>query len=122
MARAAGSVRLTGIQEVNRAFRRLETGADGELKDKLLDLAGPVAEDARGRISRYRGARTTTIKPRARIKGAYVTQGARKKTGRRGDFGSLQMRHLLGALFDHQSQIEEGVDDLLNYLSRKEGF
>jgi hypothetical protein len=119
---APATVRVRGLAQVNRAFKKLEGEVAGELKDKLKDLAEPVAADARASISRYVGAQTNTIKPRALTKSVFVTQGARKRSGMRPDFGALQMRILLGSLYDNEDEIYEGVDDLLNYLARKEGF
>ena len=120
--RTGATVRVRGLAQVNRAFKKLETEVSGELKDKLKALAEPVAADARGAIGRYSGAQTATIKPRALIRSVFVTQGARKRSAKRPDFGALQMRILLGSLYSHEDEIYEGVDDLLNYLARKEGF
>ena len=122
MAQSSATVRVHGLREVNRAFKRLETGVEKEVKEELKKLAEPVAADARGRISRYRGASTATIKPYATMKGAVVRQQIKKRTGKHSQFGSLQMGHLIGALEDNESSVVEGVEDLLDFLKRKEGF
>ena len=119
---AASTVRVRGLKEVNRAFRRLETGIDKELKEGLKEAAEPTAAQARGAISRYRGASTSTIKPYASQKGAVVRQSKRRTTGKHAGFGALQMGHLLAALDDHQDQITEDVEKLLDHLTREEGF
>ena len=121
MAQAA-TVRLHGLREVNRAFNRIDKEVVGEIKAELKKVAEPVAADARGRIGRYRGASTSTIKPYATMKGVVVRQQARKRTGRHAQVGSLQMGHLIGALEDHEDEIREDVEDLLDWLARKEGF
>lgn len=119
---AAATVRIRGLKEVNRAFRRLETGIDKELKDGLKKASEPTAEQARSAISRYPGASTSTIKPYASQKGAVVRQSQRKRTGKHPGFGALQMQHLLAALDDNQDQIMGDVEKLLDHLTREEGF
>lgn len=122
MARTAATVRLNGLQQVNRAFKRIETSLVDEVKDELRKLAEPVAADARGRIGRYAGASTSTIKPYPTMKGVVVRQAQRKKTGNHPNFGALQMGHLIGALEDHETEIVNEVEDLMDWLGRKEGF
>lgn len=119
---AAGTVRLHGLQEVNRAFNRIDRAVVSEVKDELKKVAEPIAAESRSRISRYRGASTGTIKSAATMKGVVVRQSIRKRSGLRPDFGALQMRHMLGALFDHEDDVVNGVEDLLDWLGRKEGF
>jgi len=122
MARTAATVRVSGLREVNRAFKRIDASVVAEVKDELKKLAEPVAADSRERIGHYAGASTSTIKPYPTMKGVVVRQAQKKKTGKRGDFGALQMGHLMSSLDDHEDQIVEGVEDLLDWLGRKEGF
>jgi len=122
MARTAATVRLHGLQQVNRAFKRIDDSVVGEVKEELRKLAEPVAADARGRIDRYAGASTGTIKPYPTMKGVVVRQAQRKKTGTHPNFGGLQMGHLIGAMYDHEDEIVNEVEDLLDWLGRKEGF
>lgn len=115
---ATATVRVHGLREVQRALAKMNREAAKTLRDSLKEAAEPVAETARSRIGRYRGARTTTIRPRATMSSVFVTQGAKKVTGRRGDFGSLQMRHLVGAMSEHEDDVFEGVEDAFHKLSR----
>lgn len=118
----AGTVRVTGLRETIRSLDAVNRKAAKVVKDELKTAVEPVAETARQRISRYQGARTSTIGPRVSAKGAFVTQRARKVSGLRGDFGSLQMRHLIGALAEHEADIVDDVDDALGRLIRISGF
>jgi hypothetical protein len=122
MARTAATVRVTGLTQVNRAFKRIESSVVGEVKDELRKLAEPVAADWRGMMGRYAGASTSTIKPYPTMKGVVVRQAQRKKTGQRPDFGAAQMGLAMHALEERHDQIEDEVEDLLDWLGRKEGF
>jgi hypothetical protein len=115
------SIRVEGLREVNRAFSRISDQVGDGIKRELLKLAEPVAAEGRSRIGHYAGASTSTITPIATLKGAIVRQRARSKHVR-GDFGALQMTHLLGAVEDQRAEIENGVEDFIDFLGRKEGF
>jgi hypothetical protein len=122
MARTAATVRLHGLQQVNRAFKRIDDSVVREVKDELRKVAEPVAADARQRIGRFQGASTSTIKPYPTMKGVVVRQAQRKKTGTHPNFGALQMVDLIGALYAHEEEIVDEVEELLDWLKRREGF
>lgn len=119
---AAATVRIQGLREVNRAFKRIDAQLAKEVKDELKKSAEPVAADAREHIGHYVGASTSTIQPIALMGGVFVRQRQRKRGGNRPDFGALQMRILLGAAFDHEDEIYRNVEHMLDWLARKEGF
>ena len=121
MAQAA-TVRVRGLSETIRAFNRLDYKLGGEARSALKKVAEPVAEDARGRISRYGGASTSTIAPVTSTRSVFVRQRQGKRGGGHAQFGALQMRHLLGALYDNEGKIREGLEDALDDLTREEGF
>lgn len=122
MAVVGGTVRVRGLRETLRAFRRLEAEIGPEMRTELRAIAEPVALTARSLISPYQGASVRTIGPRVTQTGAAVTQRAKKVTGRRGDFGALQMRRLEEALEEHADEIEPKLEDMLDRITRKEGF
>lgn len=93
-----------------------------EVRDELKDVAKPVAESAKQKISRYRGARTASIRPRVTGRSAFVTQGARKVTGLRGDFGALQMGLMIDALDEHKDEVVHGLEKMLDRLAGHNGF
>jgi hypothetical protein len=120
---ASSTVRIKGLRETIRAFNKLEASVALEIRNELKDLAEPVAETARQKISRYAGASVGTIGPRASVRGAFVTQRAKKVTGQRADFGALQMtRGMIPALEEHEDEIVSGVEKTLDRLTATAGF
>lgn len=117
-------VRITGLRETRRAFRKMSGRLDTELRAALREAAWPVARDARGRLAaKYAGASSKTIGPRVTLAGSAVTQRARKVTGKRGDFGALQMTHvMIPALHAHETEIEEAAAGVVDTLAAIGGF
>jgi hypothetical protein len=119
----AATVRISGLREVDRAFRQMEKDASKELRLALVEVAKPIAEDAQRRLSRYRGASVQTIRPRAVAKGAFVTQSAKKVSGLRADFGVLQMVKVMEpALAENYEQIMKGAEGVVDMLALRNGF
>lgn len=119
----AETLRVKGYRETARALDRVNKGAKVALYTGLKDAAQGIAEDAKGRLSGYPGIKTTTIRPRAAMRGVYITQGARKKTGLRPDFGALQMRvGLLPAAYSGQDEMVTKVEEAFFLLTKAEGF
>lgn len=119
---AAATIRVKGLRETQRAFRKVDKGLAKEMRDAGKAAAEPVAAEARSRISRFSGASVDTIRPRAAVGGAYVTQNARKVTGLRGDFGRLQMGYLIDALESKRDEAERIYEGGLDRLTRSAGF
>lgn len=119
---AGTTVRVSGLNETIRAFNRIDRSLANEVRSELKKVAEPVAADARGRIGRYSGANTAGIKPVTSTRSVFVRQSQGKTTGKRPDFGALQMRHLLGALYENQDEIFRGVENMLDRLTSREGF
>lgn len=120
---AAGTVRVTGLREVQRAFREVDRKLALQLGNDLKKAAEPVAASARGKVTRYRGASINTIRTRRRGATILVEQSARKVTGHRGDFGALQMRNVLEpALDENTSRVFTDVERVLNQYASSAGF
>jgi hypothetical protein len=121
--RGAFTVKVRGYREVTRALNKVDRGTRKSLLEGLKKAAEPTAQDARSKLSGYAGLSTSTIQPRAVGTGVYITQKKGKTTGTRPDFGALQMRSgLLPAVYDHQDEFADKVDDALGALIRREGF
>lgn len=117
------SYRVEGYREAMRALNRMEDGTPKAVKKGLTEVAEPIAETARSLIGRFAGASTQTISPRVTTRGVFVTQRARKVTGRRGDFGGLQMQEgFIPALEQHEGDVAEEIEDAFNRLARMTGF
>lgn len=116
------AVRVKGIREVDKAFRQMDSDAAKVLRVAMVDAARPVAATAQEMISAYVGASVSTIRPRAGARGAFVTQGAKKVTGLRGDFGVLQMRRLGEALDQNEDQVVRKAEAVIDLLAAHNGF
>ena len=120
---AADTIRVRGYRETSSALYRVNRGARVALAAGLKAAAEPIAADARSRLSGYGGMKTNTIRPRATTQGVYVTQAAKKVTGRRPDFGSLQMvKGLIPAAYGRQDDIVTKVEEAFLVLTKTEGF
>lgn len=123
MPAAPIGLQVRGLRETQRAFRKLQLEVGKELRDELRALAEPVAATARNLLSVYPGASVSTIGPKVTLAGANVTQRALKVTGKRGDFGSLQMRRvMIPALETHEPEIEAGAARAFDALVLEAGF
>lgn len=115
-------VRIRGLREMQRAFRKLALEIGPELRGKLAQVVEPIAQSARAR-QRWVGASAGTIGPRVTVAGAAVTQRARKVTGQRPDYGALQMREsMIPALEEHGEDIEAAAGAAIDDLTREAGF
>lgn len=120
---AEQTIRVRGYRETARALQRVNKGAKVALYAGLKEAANPIAEDARARLMGYTAMKTSSIRPRVTMRGVYITQGARKTTGTRPDFGSLQMKvGLLPALYSRQDDIVDRVEAAFLVLTKTEGF
>ena len=120
---ATGTVRIIGLRETMRALQKVNREVGKTVRDELKKAAEPVARDARSKLSRYQGASLNTISPRASTRGVYVTQRKRKVTGKRGDFGALQMTQgLMPALEENEDNIIREVEQAFDRLTRRAGF
>jgi hypothetical protein len=118
----AGTVKINGLNELLRSLNKIERGAHKRVMGGLLLSAEPVRRSWIGKLSRYEGVSTSTITPKMTTKGVFITQRARKRTGRRGDFGALQMRHGLAALFEEADNTTKAVEKALDELTEEAGF
>lgn len=120
---AAETIRVKGYKETARALGKVNKGAKLALFKGLRAAAEPIAADARQRLAGYRGMSTSTIRPSAQVRGVYVIQRAKKKTGQHPDFGALQMREgLIPALQAGEGSIEASVEAAFTALFVYGGF
>lgn len=115
-------IEARGLKETAAALRKLDKGLPKEMAKALKEAVQPVADASKAKISRYRGAKLNTIRPRATPTVAYVRQGAGKKTGTRPDFGALQWRRMSEALDENQEQVVSDVRDAIERFSHSTGL
>jgi len=116
------TVRVYGVQEVNRAFRQVDRSLASEFGKDLKLAAEPVVRAAKAK-ERWQGASIGTIRAKRAGARVYVEQSAKKVTGKRGDFGALQMRQaLIPALDENAAEVFAEVDHVLNKYADHAGF
>lgn len=119
----AGAVRIEGLRETSSALRQIDRKLPKLLVgDELKQIARPVVDTAKGLIGRYAGAKVSSIRPRATGTAVYVRQGARKVTGKRGDYGLLQQRKLEESLDKNQRAVMREAEAALDRITRSAGF
>jgi hypothetical protein len=120
---AAATVRIHGVRETVAAFRAIDAKLARQFGNDLRQAAEPVAATARTKVTRYAGASINTIRPKRSGVRVFVEQGARKVTGKRGDFGALQMRNVLEPALDERADdVYREVDRVFREYSTAEGF
>lgn len=113
---------VDGWREVDRALRKVETDKDPAFREEFAKAGEHVADAFKRKIVRYAGARTDTVKSKALAKGVFVVQNANKVTGKRGDYGELQMRHLIAAREENMDATVEALEDALDRVIVRAGF
>lgn len=120
---AAGTVRVRGLRELQRDFKRMSKDLSKEVRDGLRKAAEPVREEATQLFERYDAASASGYRVRVRARGVSVEQSRRRTTGQHPEFGALQMRRaLLPALERKQDDVVKGVDEVLGQLAGENGF
>lgn len=117
---AASTIRVTGLRETQRALRKVSRDAPKIVTNELKTAAEPVRKDATTRISRYRGTTQKLANRVGRGASVFVRGTARKRSGRRGDFGRLQQRHLEAALDQNQDKVRLELERALDRLTSSE--
>ena len=116
------AVKVRGLGEMQRDFRKLSKDLDRELSEELVQIAEPVARSIRRRaeMEGY-GERTVSGIAAGRRRGAAVVRQRRKKvTGRRPDFGGIQLREVFEpAVAAHAAQSERRVEEFLERITRE---
>lgn len=114
---AKGTVHTRGIAELQRDLGKVSREAAKSVRDGMKKAAVPVMLSARSKEGKWRGSKPGTIGIRATGRSVFVTQRARKVTGRRADFGALQMREaFVPALEENENLVERLVERELDHL------
>lgn len=120
---AAGSVKVKGLRELRRDFRRIDKSLDKEVREGLKQAAEPVRQAAADLFSGVDARSAAGYKVRVRQRGVAVEQSRKRTTGLHPEFGTLQMRRaLLPALASREGEVVEAVEDILDRLADRNGF
>lgn len=123
MAATQETLRVENLRQFLRAVNKIERGEKKAIRDRLAKVAEPIAGSARQKLAGFAGANIGAIGPRVVTSGVFVTDRAKKVTGKRGDFGVLIMRvGLVPALEEHTDEVMSELEDALDDLGRSAGF
>lgn len=119
-----GQLKVRGLRELHRALKNYDNGLKRDLEAELRAAGEIVASGARSRFVGIDSRSAAGFK--SRVKGfgrVVVEQSRRRTTGRRGDFGSLQMRRaLLPSVAENESKVMNSIEGMLDRLGRENGF
>ena len=120
---AKSTIRVRGLREFSRAASKAEKRTKDVVRGALREAAEPVQEEAKRNFERYDAGSASGFKVRVwgRGYGVFVEQSKRKTTGRRADYGALQMSKGLLPALDSKSReverkLEQAVDKLVDIL------
>lgn len=120
----ADVVRVHGLRETQRAFKRMQPEVAKGIDVKLRDAGGIVARDATRRFAAINQRSAAGF--RSRVKGfgrLVVDQRRRKTTGLHPEYGALQMRKaLLPARKANTPLIEKKLEELIDDIAHLNGF
>lgn len=114
---------MKGLKELNRAINRADKESRKLMKERFKQVGEIVASDGRSRFSRIDSGSAAGFKAKALTKGVKVEQSRRKVTGKRGDYGALQMRTaLVPALqakqVDVVEELNRALEDVADIIRR----
>lgn len=119
----ASAVRVKGLDELQRAFRQVNKGLAKELRKELREAGNIVRDDAGPRFAKYDAVSAAGYRTKVRQRGVSVEQTLGRTTGRRPDFGALQMRKALEPALDaKQGEVIDQLDGMVDRLASREGF
>src|SRR5262252_9640675 len=102
---------VKGWKELIRASRQAEPNTRRELRAAFREAGDLVRSDAAARFTPIDARSAAGYKVRIRQRGVAVEQSLRKTTGKRPDYGALQMRRaLLPALTTNEAETEQRIE------------
>ena len=120
---AESTVRVRGLRELRRDFRKLDKGLAKEVRGELKQAGEIVRVEARSRFTAIDKGSAEGYKTRVRVGAVAVEQSRRRTTGKRPDYGRLQMgRALIPALDDKADEVVKSLDLMLYRLGSENGF
>jgi hypothetical protein len=86
---------VTGLSELLKASKAAGSATNKEVREAFREAGDIVKVDAVPRLAKYSTKSAAGFKTRVRQRGVAVEQSLLKTTGKRPDWGSLQMRKAL---------------------------
>lgn len=115
---AGSAIRVKGYREASRAARRAGSAVNKEVRAAFREVAEPVRAEATSRFSLVDARSAAGYRIAVRQRGIAVEQRLKKTTGKRGDYGSLQMRRaLLPALEANKDELDKEMDKAIDKVA-----
>jgi hypothetical protein len=117
----AGTVRVKGLREFQRAVAKADQETKGVVREKLREAGDVVRVEATRRFDPVSAKSAAGYRTRVRIRGVAVEQSLRRTTGKRADWGRIQMVRALEPALDAKSRdveakLEDGIDELADIV------
>lgn len=117
---AASSVKVKGYREFLRAASKAEKETKAVVRTEFKRIAEPVRAEATSRFSTIDSRSAAGFRIAVRQRGVAVEQRIKRTTGKRGDYGSLQMRRaLIPSLNANEDKIVRGVEQAIDRIADK---
>lgn len=112
------TLRVRGYREFVRATNRAGLDARRAVRANFRQVGEPVRADAQRRFAKYSQRSATSFRVAVLVSGIRVEQGLRKTTGKRPDYGALQMRKaLLPALQAKAPEVERAMEHAIDQVA-----
>ena len=119
MPRQGATIEVKGWKELIKASRELPANSRRELRKAFRESGELVRSDAAARFTPIDARSAAGYKVRVRQSGVAVQQSLRKTTGKRPDYGALQMRRaLLPALDANEAETMQKLEAALDQAIR----
>lgn len=122
------TIKVEGLSELNSSLRRVQSDYPKEMRAIHLEIAQPIAADAKSRVRSRSGRLAGTVRPLAGQRYARVKAG-RKGLDRKTGYDYSRINHFGGYPGGYEGNqflydaLDAGAEDALNtYLLRTEKF
>lgn len=110
----AESVRLKGFREFQRALAKGDKQTKKLVRDRFKKSGEIVRSEASTQFDHIDSSDAGSFRVAVRTRGVAVEQRRKRTTGKRPDYGALQMRYLSAALDAKQDEVVRDVDKALD--------
>lgn len=115
---AATGYALRGYQDVLRGLRDADKDSRRKIRAEFREVGRIVQRSATERFSAIDQRSAAGFKTVVRLRGVSVEQSLKRTTGKRPDYGSLQMRKaLIPAAIGKQDDLERGIEHALDVVA-----
>jgi hypothetical protein len=134
MARNEGAIRVRGLRELTRDFKRISKDLSKEVRSELADAAKPVGERAteiilspppegmRNMDEHWAGMRIGVAQGKGVVYVVPASRSRRRKGRARPNVAREFRPRMEQALNDKKDEVTERLDDVLGHLFDRNGF